>query len=64
MTKIVLTGNKMVGIPIQMKYEQYLEKTQSPDCRQAWINWKTDIYRMSEREAIKAAYDPKWGWEK
>jgi hypothetical protein len=64
MVNIKLTGNKMREIVIPINYETYLEKSNQPDCRRAWINWKMDIYGMSEREATKAAYDPEWGYEK
>ena len=43
-------------------YPEYLKKTGQKDGRISWKSWKMDVFGMSEREAIKAAYDPEWGW--
>lgn len=46
-----------------MSYSDYLQATGSKDCRESWIWWKMEIFGMSERQAIKAAYDPEWGYK-
>jgi hypothetical protein len=62
--KLTLTSNKMLEIPIQLRYDEYLNKTGLQDSREAWINWKTDVCGMTRKQAVKAAYDPAWGYEK
>ena len=64
MVKIKLDNNKMVNIPIPTNYAKYLEKSNQPDCRRAWVNWKIDVFNMSEKQAIIASLDPEWGYER
>ena len=64
MVKIKLGDNKMVNIPIPMNYAKYLEESNQPDCRRAWINWKIEVFHMSEKEAIAASINPEWGYER
>ena len=45
-----------------MSYEEYLSKTNSEDSRQSWISWKTEVCGMEYTGAVRAAYDPEWGW--
>jgi hypothetical protein len=46
-----------------MNYAEYLMRTGLKDTRRSWIEWKMDCFSMSEREAIKAAYDSEWGYK-
>lgn len=46
-----------------ISYDEYLEKTGKEDCKESWIDWKTDICGMSYLEAVRAANDPEWGYE-
>ena len=46
-----------------MSYSEYLSRTKQKDSRRSWIEWKMDICGMTERQAIKAAYDPEWGYK-
>jgi hypothetical protein len=46
-----------------MSYQEYLTRTGQKDNRHTWIDWKMDVYGMTERQAIKAAYDPEWGYK-
>ena len=46
-----------------MSYREYIAKMSLKDTRRSWIDWKMDCFGMSERQAIKAAYDPEWGYE-
>jgi len=46
-----------------ISYDEYLEKTGKHDCKESWIDWKTDIYNMPYTEAVRAANDPEWGYE-
>lgn len=46
-----------------MSYEDYLAANQMEDKFFSWITWKVDGCGMDEDEAIKAAYDPEWGYE-
>jgi len=41
-----------------MSYQEYLSRTGQKDSRTAWKWWKIEICGMSEKQAIKAAYDP------
>ena len=36
-------------------YEEYLKRTNQEDTRTAWKWWKIEVYKMSEKEAIKAS---------
>lgn len=45
-----------------MSYEEYIRLTGIEDERFSWITWKIDGCGMDEGEAIKAAYDPEWGY--
>lgn len=45
-----------------LSYAEYLKATGDKDSRQAWIDWKTYACGMKRTEAIKAGYDPEWGW--
>ena len=46
-----------------ISYDEYLEKTGKEDCKESWIDWKTDVYNMSYIETLRAANDPEWGYE-
>lgn len=46
-----------------MSYDEYLNKTGKQDCRESWIDWKTDVCGMRYMDARRAAYDPDWGYE-
>lgn len=46
-----------------MSYQEYLTATGDKDIRSTWIDWKV-FSGMDVKEAIKAAYDPEWGWQK
>lgn len=46
-----------------MSYQEYLSRTGQKDSRTAWKWWKIEICGMSEKQAIKAAYDPEWGYK-
>lgn len=45
-----------------LSYSEFLVKYGWRDTRDNWILWKMVEHRMTEREAIKAADDPEWGW--
>lgn len=47
-----------------MSYAEYLLKTGLKDCRRSWIEWKIDIARMTEKQAVKASYDNDFGYSK
>jgi hypothetical protein len=46
-----------------ISYDEYLTQTGKEDCKDSWIDWKTDIYGMNYTEALRAANDPDWGYE-
>lgn len=46
-----------------MSYKEYLDITKNEDSRTNWIWWKIECFEMSEKEAIKAAYDSEWGYK-
>jgi hypothetical protein len=46
-----------------MSYQEYLSRTGQKDSRTAWKWWKIETCGMSEKQAIKAAYDPEWGYK-
>ena len=47
-----------------INYGEYLEKTNKKDCRESWVDWKTEIHGMTYMDARKASYDPEWGYKK
>jgi len=49
------------GFP--MGYEEYLKRMGLKDSRRSWIEWKMDVYGMSEQKAIRSAYDKEWGYK-
>jgi len=47
---------------IILSYEEYIKKLNLKDCCQSWKEWKMDIFKMSEKEAIKASINKEWGY--
>ena len=47
-----------------MSYEEYLSKTNGKDCRESWIDWKTECCGMAYMDARKTSYDSEWGYTK
>lgn len=52
-------SNKM-----KISYKEYIDQTRQTDSRRTWVNWKMDIFGMTEKQAIQAAYNPEWGYAK
>jgi len=46
-----------------MSYQEYLNRTGQKDSLTAWKWWKIEVCGMSEKQAIKAAHDPEWGYK-
>ena len=46
-----------------MSYPEYLIAMCLKDNRHSWMDWKVDTCGMTEREALKASFEPEWGYE-
>lgn len=46
-----------------MSYVEYLKTTGKKDCKESWIDWKTECCFMSYGDARKVSYDPQWGYK-
>ena len=47
-----------------MSYGEYLQKTEKQDCRESWIDWKTEVCGMDYMKARKSSNDSEWGYRK